>query len=283
MGKLNRELIVHNRGCMGVKSHRSNQYHSYFIKRVWMLFLIFSFPVDALAFDLFDGINTSEPDTVVLDVAEPFIEMHTGPGRGYPVFNVVEKGETIEVIKRKTNWYQVKTTDNKTGWTNAAQLAHTLRPTGLPVDLPEVSHGDYLKSNWRVGLTAGQLDGASTFSLTVGYRPLTWAGLEIEGGKIFDESVTSDYYGMNLSVEPMPDWFVTPYVFVGGGKFSLNNRQKVVVDDAGSPTYVSMGGGLSYYAFSNLVVRGGYRSYSITTDGDRVWLNAWAIGLNVFF
>jgi opacity protein-like surface antigen len=65
--------------------------------------------------------------------------------------------------------------------------------------------------------------------------------------------------------------------------FSLNNRQKVVVDDAGSPSYASFGAGASYYVVSNLVVRGGYRSYSISTDEDRVWLNAWTIGLSIFF
>jgi hypothetical protein len=209
--------------------------------------------------------------------------MHTGPGRGYPVFNVVEQGETIEIIKRKASWYKIQSSDNKTGWTKAEQLAHTLKPTGVPADLPEVGHGDYLASSWRIGFTAGQLEGASTFSLTAGYRPFSWAGVELEGGKIFDESVTSDFYGMNLLVEPMPDYVITPYVTIGAGKFSFNNRQKVVVDDAGSPTYISFAAGASYYVVRNLVIRGDYRRYSISTDGDNVWLNAWTIGLNAFF
>jgi len=266
-----------------VNSHWYGRKLSIFIQRTWMLLVVCSISPDAPAFDWFGASSGSEADTVVLKVADPFIEMHTGPGRGYPVFNVVEQGESIEVLKRKTNWYEIKTSDNKTGWTKATQLEHTLRPTGLPVDLPEVSHADYLKTSWRVGFSGGQLEGASTFSVTAGYRPLRWAELELEGGKIFDESVTSDYYGINLLVEPVPDWIITPYVFAGGGKFSFNNRQKVVVDDAGSPNYASIGGGLSYYVVSNLVVRGGYRSYSISTDGDRVWLNAWTIGINVFF
>ena len=210
--------------------------------------------------------------------------MHTGPGRGYPVFNVVEQGNTVEILKRKTYWYKIKSADGKTGWTNAAQLAHTLKPTGVPVNLPEVSRGDYLKSHWRIGFTGGSLEGASTFSVTAGYRPFNWGPeLELEGGKIFDESVTSDYYGINLLLEPMTYWLVTPYVSLGGGVMSLNDRQKVVVDDAGSPSYVSFGAGAGYYVVSNLVVRGGYRSYSISSNGDRVWLNAWTIGLGLFF
>ena len=30
-------------------------------------------------------------------VAEPYLEMHTGPGRGYPIFHVVDRGDQIEI------------------------------------------------------------------------------------------------------------------------------------------------------------------------------------------
>jgi opacity protein-like surface antigen len=250
----------------------------------WALPLLIIFTPEAPAFDVFGFWGSDGADTLTVIVEESYIEMHTGPGRGYPIFNVVEQGQTVEILKRKTNWYKIRSADNKTGWTNAAQLAHTLKPTGVPVDLPEVSRGDYLKSHWRVGFTGGSMEGASTFSVTAGFRPFRWgAELEVEGGKIFDESVTSDYYGVNLLFEPPIEWTITPYVSVGGGKLSLNDRQKVVANDAGSPSYYSLGVGASYYVVSNLVVRGGYRSYSISTDEDRVWLNAWAIGLSLFF
>ena len=44
-----------------------------------------------------------------LTVADPFIEIHTGPGRGYPVFFVVPRGEAIVVTMRRTDWYRVRT------------------------------------------------------------------------------------------------------------------------------------------------------------------------------
>lgn len=247
-----------------------------------LLFLI-SLPSHALSFDLFGYDGSSVPDIVILEVVEPFIEMHTGPGRGYPVFNVVEQGENIEILKRKPNWYKIRSPDNKVGWTKAAQLAHTLKPTGVPVDLPEVDHGDYLQSHWRVGFTAGQLEGASTFSVTAGYRPFSWAGAELEAGKIYDESVTSDYYGINLLVEPIQNWVVTPFITIGIGQFSFNNRQKVIVNDTGSSNYTSYGLGASSYIGRNFVIRAEYRWYSVSTDEDSVGLNAWKIGLNTFF
>jgi len=43
----------------------------------------------------------------VVTVADPYLEMHTGPGVGYPVFHVVERGETVTIVKRRTDQLQV--------------------------------------------------------------------------------------------------------------------------------------------------------------------------------
>jgi hypothetical protein len=240
-------------------------------------------PGHASALGWWDSADDDSQKLVVLEVAEPFVEMHTGPGRGYPVFNVVEQGETIEILMRRSNWYQIRSADNKTGWASASSLAHTLKPTGEPVDLPEVSLGDYLASSWRVGFTTGSFEGANTVSLTAGYRPFSWAGVEVEGGRIFDRSVTSDYYGINFLLDPRPQWTVSPFMTLGGGQFSFNNRHKVLVSDTGSRDYASVGVGAGYYIGRSIVVRGEYRSYSVSSSEDRVWLNAWTIGLSSFF
>jgi hypothetical protein len=268
---------------MNAKLNRSKSLLSGIYLNVSVLLFLFCVPLQALAFNLFGSGTSGEADIIRLEVAEPYIEMHTGPGRGYPVFNVVEQDETIEILMRKAGWYKIQSSDDKTGWVKSSQLAHTLKLTGVPVDLPEVDRGDFLTSRWRIGFSAGQLEGASTVSLRAGYRPLNWAGVEVEGGKIFDESVTSDFYGINLLVEPISEWIVTPFVVVGAGKFSFNERQKVLVDDAGSPGYGSIGAGASYYVDRNIVLRGEYRTYSVSTDEDRTWLNAWTIGLSAFF
>ena len=249
----------------------------------WLVLLLITIPAEAHSFDLFGIAGSGNDDTLVLEVAEPYIEMHTGPGRGYPVFNVVEQGQTIEILKHKASWYKIRSVDNKTGWTKATQLAHTLEPTGLPVDLPEIDHGDYLKSSWRVGFTGGQIEGANTFSITAGYRPLSWLGTELEWGKIFDNSVTSDFYGVNFLMEPKTSWLVTPFVTAGAGQFSFDSRQKVVVEDAGTSDYFSAGVGANYYIGRNFVMRGEYRWYSVSTNDDTVGLNSWRIGLNIFF
>ena len=247
------------------------------------LLLLVCYTPDVYSLDLFGGENQGGSDSLYLEVAEPYIEMHTGPGRGYPVFNVVEQGQTIEIIKRKADWYKVRSTDNKSGWTKAKEIAHTLKPSGEPVDLPEINRGDYLKSSWRIGFSGGQFEGANAFSVTGGYRILGWIGAELEWGQIFDNSVTSDYYGANVLLEPDIGLPITPYVLGGVGQFQFSNRQKVVVEDAGDSDYYCIGLGASYYIGRNFVMRGEYRWYSVSTDDGNTGLNSWRIGLSTFF
>src|SRR5262252_10579475 len=71
---------------------------------------------------------------VVID--DPFIELHTGPGRGYPVFFIAERGEHIALLKQKTEWYKVRVQRGKEGWVHRDQLKSTLNPNGEPFDVP---------------------------------------------------------------------------------------------------------------------------------------------------
>ncbi len=41
-------------------------------------------------------------------VADPYLELHTGPGRGYPIFHVIDRGESVEITMQRTDWYQVR-------------------------------------------------------------------------------------------------------------------------------------------------------------------------------
>jgi uncharacterized protein YraI len=50
-----------------------------------------------------------------LTVADPYLEMRTGPGRGYPVFFVVERGQAVVVELRHTDWYKVRADGGQLG------------------------------------------------------------------------------------------------------------------------------------------------------------------------
>ena len=62
---------------------------------------------------------------IPLTIADPYIEMHTGPGSGYPIFHVVDRGEKIVILKSKTNWYKIRAVNGKEGWATRRQMQQT--------------------------------------------------------------------------------------------------------------------------------------------------------------
>src|SRR6201992_3746807 len=63
-------------------------------------------------------------------VRSPYLEMHTGPGRGYPVFNVVDRDDSVDVLKRYTDWFKVRTASGVEGWASAHDMEQTLLADG---------------------------------------------------------------------------------------------------------------------------------------------------------
>src|ERR1700676_1595803 len=57
-----------------------------------------------------------------LFVTQPYLELHTGPGRGYPVTQVVARGEAVDVLFRRTDWFKVRTERGVEGWASAREL-----------------------------------------------------------------------------------------------------------------------------------------------------------------
>ena len=59
-------------------------------------------------------------------VADPYLELHTGPGVGFPIFHVIDRGEPVEIIMRRTDWFQVRISDR-----NSSKFAGNLSLCGI--------------------------------------------------------------------------------------------------------------------------------------------------------
>ena len=65
-------------------------------------------------------------------VSEPYLELSTGPGRGYPVFHVVERDASVDVLFRRTDWFKVRDEHGVEGWARARDLRRTKLADGSP-------------------------------------------------------------------------------------------------------------------------------------------------------
>jgi len=77
-------------------------------------------------------------------IADPYIELHSGPGRGYPIFHVIERGEEVTLVKRRTDWFDVRSDRGVEGWVHRDQMISTLEQTGEPLDLAEPARENYM-------------------------------------------------------------------------------------------------------------------------------------------
>ena len=88
-------------------------------------------------------------------IADPYIEMHTGPGKGFPIFHVVDRGESVEIIKRRTDWFRIRTTRGVEGWADRDQLVRTLQPTGQSTEIRDATVDEFYEQRWEAGMTGG--------------------------------------------------------------------------------------------------------------------------------
>ena len=90
-------------------------------------------------------------------VADPFLEIHTGPSAGYPIVYVIERDAIITIIKKRTSWYLIEDERKKEGWVHRSQLAKTLTLDDENIEIKDITHENYLNhdiemSIWEVVL-----------------------------------------------------------------------------------------------------------------------------------
>jgi hypothetical protein len=224
-------------------------------------------------------------ERVQLMVIDAYLEMHSGPGRGYPIIHTLEQDEPMTVLRRRGSWYQVANRHHKKGWIQQEKLARTIAPSGLPAALPDTQHGDYLAQQGRIGFALGQQGDAETATFVAGFRLLSFVGAELEVGQIFGTRIDGISYGANLLLEPFQNWSFTPFMSTGFGKQSWQQKEKLNVGNANefNSEYTFIGGGINYYIGYNFVVRGEYRQVALAGDNDSLRNSTWRIGFSSFF
>jgi hypothetical protein len=220
-------------------------------------------------------------------IADPYIELHTGPGSGYPIFHVIERGESITVLKRHTDWFQVRTQKGKEGWVNREQLTQTLAPTGEKVELKAVTQAEFEQRRWEVGAMGGEFGGAATLSIYGGYAFNKNLSAELTLSQALGNISSSLFLTGGLLAQPFPEWRYSPYFTLGTGVIKTKPRTTIVAprDTTSQLSYVGIG--VRTYLTRRFIFRIEYNDYVIfnaNNDNDsNEELNQWKLGFAVFF
>ena len=201
-------------------------------------------------------------------IADPFIELHTGPGRGYPVFHVIERGQEVTIVKRRTDWFQVRTDRDVEGWVAREQMLATLEPTGEPLDLQEPARGNYLSRRWQAGVMAGDFGGASLISMFGGYAFSDNLSIELTLNHMLGD--ISNGYSATLGLMHLfvPEWRLSPYFTLGTGVIYIDPKSTLVRAEDRTDQIGYVGGGLQFYLTRRFMLRSEYRHNIVFTSRD---------------
>lgn len=220
-------------------------------------------------------------------VADPFIELHTGPGSGYPVFHVVERGATVTVIRRQTDWFKLRTRRGQEGWAARAQLQQTLTPGGEAVALSDATQSEFERRGWELGATGGQINEAAILSLYGGYAFSKNLSTEFTLSQSLGNLSSSLWLKGSLLAQPFPEWRFSPFFSLGTGIVETRPRATLVSPRNTSNQFSQMGFGLRTYLTRRFIFRLEVNEvviFSANNDrDDNEEFTEWKAGFAVFF
>ena len=202
-------------------------------------------------------------------IVDAYIELHTGPGRGYPIFHVEKRHAWIEVMKRKTDWFKVKTDRDKTGWVSREQMERTLTVAGIPKSFRDVLYDDYLHRRIEFGISAGEFDSDPIVSARLAYKFTENIALEFQVSKVAGKLSSSDIYAVNLVSLPFPDWRLSPHFTIGYGRFENEPKGALIQNIETEDDFANLGIGTRYYLTRRFFLRADYRRYIVLSEDDR--------------
>ncbi len=232
------------------------------------------------------GVGAAPPTSAQekVQITDPYVELRTGPGRGYPIFFVAAREEWIEILLRRTDWFKVRTANGEEGWVNRAQLETTLTEAGTTKAFRDVLLDDYLRRKLELGGAWGQFDGEPMLKIWTAYRFADALSIEATIGQVQGTFSGTEYWNVNLNVEPWSDRRLSPFFGVGVGRFkNIPNASLVnaVVTDA---NLANAAIGLRYYIAERFVAKLDYSIYTAyASDSDTAEYRAWTIGIAFFF
>ncbi len=220
----------------------------------------------------------------LVQIADPYIELRTGPGRGYPIFFVAPRNEWIEIELRHTDWFRVRTEDDKVGWVSRQQLESTLTAAGGSKTFRDVLLDDYLSRKFQLGAAWGHFKSEPMLKLWTSYRLSDTLSLEGTIGQVQGVFSGTDLWHVDILIEPWSDKRISPFFGVGVGKFKNVPNQSLIGATTTDAKLAAARVGVRYYLSERFVMSADYALYTaFLSDQKTTEYRAWTLGLSFFF
>ena len=219
-----------------------------------------------------------------LFVTGPYLELHTGPGRGYPVFHVVPRDGSVDVLFRRTDWFKVRTERGVEGWASVDDMQKTMLADGSPFHIDLGDRAGFASHRYEMGLFAGAFGGASLVSVYGSWSFNPQLAAELALGAFYgrySNGYTADLGLMHVFV-PENRW--SPFLTIGVGEVHTEPKATLVQTSTRTEPSAYVGGGIRYYITRRLFLRCEYKAHWIFTHRNQnEEADEWKAGFAFFF
>jgi hypothetical protein len=217
-------------------------------------------------------------------VQDPYLELRSGPGRGFPVFHVVDRGEAVRLLRRRTDWIKVRDVEGTEGWVNRGQLERTLTPEGEAVVLPGPSPESRSEHRWEVGIATGDLEGANMVTAQAAWLMTPSLLVRTDVSHLLGDYSDGWLGTVGIAHVFMPEWRVAPFVGIGGGALHVAPKATLVQPADRTDTTAYAGIGLRGYLTNRFLLQAEYRQFVVfTSRDDNEEIDAWTVSFAYFF
>jgi hypothetical protein len=219
-----------------------------------------------------------------LQITDPYVELHTGPGRGFPVFFVEPRARWITIELRHTDWYRVRTDGAQVGWVQREQLRSTLAAAGEVPPFRELLLDDYLSRRAQLGVAGGRFNSEPMLKMWASYRLSETLAIEGTLGQVQGAFAGTRLWHVNLVSDPWSDRRFSPFFSIGVGKLKNFPNSSLVGASLSGANLLNASVGARYYLSERFVLRADYTLYTASVSDTRTsTFRAPTAGISFFF
>ena len=217
-------------------------------------------------------------------VSEPYLELATGPGRGYPVFHVVEREDSLDVLFRRTDWFKVRDERGVEGWARARDMRRTKLADGSPFLFNLGDRAGFTTHDWEIGIGGGDYGGANLINAYGAYSLTDNMKVELTLSQFLGNSSNGYKAEVGITQVMFPEWRVSPFLELGTGIVIVEPRATLVLPDDRTDQTAFAGVGVRAYLTRRFFVRADYRWHTVfTSRDDNQELEEWKVLIACFF
>jgi hypothetical protein len=228
------------------------------------------------------GLARASEKKLVLVVTEPYLEMHSGPGRGFPIVYVIGRDELVTVLYSRTDWFKVRAPSGNEGWVRRTDLAHTLLESGEPAPIPP--YPDFASHRWELGAGYGVFNRENLVTVYTDFSLTSSLDIEAVVQQAFGTIDNRYIATLGLRHTFIPEWkWFSPTAGLGGAYQYIEDRvPPAPLQKSNSLAYVSLGA--RGFITRRFLWRVDWRHYVVFNDLNVYEdLEEWKFGLAVFF